>query len=551
MNSNDNTKENQKENPKEITNNSISNLSNLSNPFSKETQRKCKVFLNDLLTNSGIVIDKHEKFVFSKNIDYIITKDLELKKEVNFLLQRKFLIKNEIVVNEMINKLNSSEWKDHDLVQNFKPEIGIQVKQRYEPINEIEKLNGEKGAKTYTIDEGHISLIFVWSIYSQICKKQLKHINEIYSKNPNWEAEVKFISINIDSASRQSANKLVNSLNLHNMDHYFVDIAKFPNHQLNYMIKICNPVTLIINSEGCIDFAGSVFEIDLKEKIKNVLNRSNLKNDLSLFQITNCIEKKNLKTFIKNLETRINIIRDKELFVAPHLFNLLLRIKKVYNVGNLNCQNYQAELTYHLNVNDEMEVEKNLFRGLEVLKNLQIACNYVNTMVIELAGTTCKICDDNLYDNPHYYCLFCDLYYCKNCGNQISNVFKPEHLHNHFLIYLRPSNLYFANYVLDYVEEIDNTPDFKYFNDNTVSKDFIQLYSNHFHTKCDGCMSFPIKTVRWKCLNCMFKNLCNDCLMMCENKFLFSEEIYQRLKSVGCDPICHVFQKIVFDGFMM
>ena len=178
MNSNDNTKENQKENPKEITNNSISNLSNLSNPFSKETQRKCKVFLNDLLTNSGIVIDKHEKFVFSKNIDYIITKDLELKKEVNFLLQRKFLIKNEIVVNEMINKLNSSEWKDHDLVQNFKPEIGIQVKQRYEPINEIEKLNGEKGAKTYTIDEGHISLIFVWSIYSQICKKQLKHIKD-------------------------------------------------------------------------------------------------------------------------------------------------------------------------------------------------------------------------------------------------------------------------------------------------------------------------------------------------------------------------------------
>jgi len=521
--------------------------------ISKESQKKCKVFINDLLNNSGIVPDKNEKFVFTKQSDYFITKDLEFKKEVNFIIERKFPLKNEIVINEIMTKLNTCEWKNHDLIQNFKPEIGIQTKQRYEPITEIEKLNGDKSSKTYTIDEGKIGLIYIWSIYWPVCKKQLKLIDDFCFSS--MESEDKFISINIDSNSRQSANKLLNSLNLNKntMEHFFVDLAKFPTHQLNYIIKECSPATMIINNEGCIDFLGSVFEIDLKEKIKSLQNR-HPRVEVVNNNITKELDKKNLKVFIKNLETRTKMIKDKKILLAPHLFNVFLRVKKTYLVPTLTVQSYQVELTYHFNQNDEYEIDKILFKGIHVLKNqnlIQVYANPVNTVEVILWATNCTNCGDDLHKKNHYYCQICELYWCLRCGNALSNMERPELLHKHFLFYLRPSNNYFSKYVLEYNQELDNDKDFKYFSDNIVSKEFVKLNRSHYHTKCDGCLIFPIKTVRWRCLNCIFKNLCNDCMTTCENHLTFSDEITQRLRLVGCDPLEHVFQKIVFDGFMM
>ena len=148
---------------------------------------------------------------------------------------------------------------------------------------------------------------------------------------------------------------------------------------------------------------------------------------------------------------------------------------------------------------------------------------------------------------------------CYECGNKKSDIHNnPDKIHEHNLILLRNSNKYFAKYILTYNLENTYEADFKYFNMNHFEKD-LNYYKTHYQVKCDGCLTFPIKTTRWKCCNCVFRNLCDKCFCSLtifsdkmdniDNYKEFNEEITRNLGKLGCDATEHVFMKILFDGY--
>ena len=86
---------------------------------------------------------------------------------------------------------------------------------------------------------------------------------------------------------------------------------------------------------------------------------------------------------------------------------------------------------------------------------------------------------------------------------------------------------------------------------NTKLLSYINDVKTHYQVKCEGCFAFPIRTTRWKCCNCLYKNVCDNCMEYVNHKISpYYESIMKNFESVGCDPIQHVFTKIIFDGFV-
>lgn len=163
-----------------------------------------------------------------------------------------------------------------------------------------------------------------------------------------------------------------------------------------------------------------------------------------------------------------------------------------------------------------------------------------------------------------YYCIFCNFNLCYECGNKLSDINYPDLNHKHFLILLRKTNKYFSRYILYHNFENDYNIDFKYYSFNHFPKDLKQ-FKIHFQVKCDGCLKFPISSIRWKCCNCVYKNLCNECfqiILFASNTILedkinnkqisndeYFQEIISKMHQLGCDPVHHVFMKILIDGY--
>ena len=123
-------------------------------------------------------------------------------------------------------------------------------------------------------------------------------------------------------------------------------------------------------------------------------------------------------------------------------------------------------------------------------------------------------------------------------------------MHKHFLFYLHFQNQLYTKYILAYNLENSHDSDFKYFFENVNTGNYNEI-KTHYQVKCDGCLSFPIKTYRWKCCNCIGKNICDTCKTRIETRAEgYYEKILWNVQHVGCDPIHHVFRKIIFDCFV-
>ena len=121
-------------------------------------------------------------------------------------------------------------------------------------------------------------------------------------------------------------------------------------------------------------------------------------------------------------------------------------------------------------------------------------------------------------------------------------------IHKHFLLYISTENRIFSKFILLYNIKTNHDLDFKYFYENSKTEKLIEIAS-HYMVKCDGCLQFPIRPIRWKCCNCVSKNICDKCrskILTRENGY---EDLLWNLHHGGCDPIQHVFMKILFDCF--
>jgi len=604
---------------------------------SRETLRECRQFINDLfVSNSG------EGMKFVERILYKLepkTSCFEIQR--HFLAEEAFSFKSGNLVKSINQKISESKWASNNLMRYFKPESVIQVGQKLDSLNDLEKLNVMGKNHKINIEEGKIYLIYIWSFYRSICKKQLSWLNALFQKK-NWENSASFITINMDK-NRQYAIKVIKLLECERfLEHYYIDLMKFPNHPL---IGVANkygyPTAILVNNDGIIELCGSIFEINLEEKIDSLLKRQRKKKDVIPLGVLNEEALNEIKFFCRNnLQKKVaHHINDVN---AYHLYGATIKIKYTYKTNknnnfiddNLRKKIYRecyGELDYFSHISD-INLFDDIFKSINNSRNnMKITRNIVETYEIPYIRTPiCSLCkkacidaysdffieenrikemnnnieladternenienDENKKENgnqenaidqnfkfmkkeyskisnsyddideeednekefnsmnyfAYYFCAKCNKIYCYKCGNEMTDIKILQKIHKHFMFYLTSNNRLYSKYILKFNADTSHDLDFRYFLGNAKTEKMGDI-AIHYMVKCDACLQFPIRTIRWKCCNCFSKNLCDKCKTKIENKDEGYEELLWNLSNTGCKPSQHVFMKILFDCF--
>jgi hypothetical protein len=119
-------------------------------------------------------------------------------------------------------------------------------------------LNGDVEYGFYKFEDGKIHVLYLWTIYKSLCKKQLKELNDLLFKN-GWERHVKFLSIYTDS-NKDYAMKMTKILNIHKMDNLYIDSLKKPNHPIfdviensaSQYLSLLIMIAILISSAHCL-----------------------------------------------------------------------------------------------------------------------------------------------------------------------------------------------------------------------------------------------------------------------------------------------------------
>jgi len=365
----------------------------------RETLRECRQFINDLfVSNSGEGMKFVERILYKlepKTSTFIVQR--------NFLAEEAFSYKSGNLVKSMNQKIAESKWVNNNLMRYFKPESVIQEGQKLDSLNDLEKLNVIGKSHKITIEEGKIYLIYIWSFYKPICKKQLSLLNSLLQKK-NWENSASFITINTDR-NRQYAIKLMKLLQCErHLENYYIDLIKFPNHPL---IEVANkygyPTSILVNSDGIIELCGSIFEINLEEKIDQLLKRQRKKKDVIPLGLLNNESLNQLKFYLKNNLQKI--VHDKINDVnAYHLYGATIKIKYIYKTNKNNNfiddeqrkkvpRECYGELDYFSHTSD-IHIFDAIFQEIINSKNnMKITRNLVDTYEIPYIRTPiCSLC---------------------------------------------------------------------------------------------------------------------------------------------------------------
>ena len=365
----------------------------------RETLRECRQFINDLfVSNSGEGMKFVERILYKlepKTSTFIVQR--------NFLAEEAFSYKSGNLVKSMNQKIAESKWVNNNLMRYFKPESVIQEGQKLDSLNDLEKLNVIGKSHKITIEEGKIYLIYIWSFYKPICKKQLSLLNSLLQKK-NWENSTSFITINTDR-NRQYAIKLMKLLQCErHLENYYIDLIKFPNHPL---IEVANkygyPTSILVNSDGIIELCGSIFEINLEEKIDQLLKRQRKKKDVIPLGLLNNESLNQLKFYLSNNLQKI--VHDKINDVnAYHLYGATIKIKYIYKTNKNNNfidnelrkkipRECYGELDYFSHTSD-IHIFDAIFQEIINSKNnMKITRNLVDTYEIPYIRTPiCSLC---------------------------------------------------------------------------------------------------------------------------------------------------------------
>ena len=315
--------------------------------------------------------------------------------------------------------------------------------------------------------------------------------NEYFNKN-----------INNNSCVLKSDNNNYSMLNMDLKHRCKTDI--YPKNRQDLAYNITNKNIKIINSNSI---------IDINTNSNNELKQSNFDmNNASYINTNN-------KEFIQN--------------------NLDDNFKNSFNKGLYNDKNCNSMLKINSKNNN-------------IIHNVNNINDIDNEYIEEEEDLSSTENDKNYYYKNQYYCIFCDKSYCENCANEVTDIYnKPYKVHNHFLLLLTDKNKGFAELILESNFLNKYGDEYKYFKSNNISK-ITEGSNKHFYSKCDSCKISPIMHIRWKCCNCIFRNVCDNCfsfLSSNNDNTDLSYEVRHNLKSLNCDLDTHVFMKIIYDGY--
>jgi len=442
----------------------------------REDIRECRQFINDLfVSNSGEGMKFVERILYKlepKTSTFIIQR--------NFLAEEAFSFKSGNLVKSINQKIRESKWATNNLMRYFKPESVIQEGQKLDSLNDLEKLNTIGKSHKINIEEGKIYLIYIWSFYKPICKKQLSWLNALIQRK-NWENSASFITINTDK-NRQYAIKLMKLLECERyLENYYIDLIKFPNHPLvDVANKYGYPTSILVNSDGIIELCGSLFEINLEEKIDKLLKRQRKKKDAIPIGVLNNDNLNTLKSFLKNnlqkiVNEKINDVN------AYHLYGATIKIKYIYKTNKNNNfldedlrkrihRECYSELDYFSHTSD-IHIFDSIFQEIINKKNnIKISRNLVDTYEIPYIRTPiCSLCKKACID------AYCDFFLEENktTENEEKNTLTKTNMEENELIKREYSKI--SNSYDEINEEDDNEKEFNSMN----------YFAYYFCSKCN------------------------------------------------------------------
>ena len=442
----------------------------------REDIRECRQFINDLfVSNSGEGMKFVERILYKlepKTSTFIIQR--------NFLAEEAFSFKSSNLVKSINQKIRESKWATNNLMRYFKPESVIQEGQKLDSLNDLEKLNTIGKSHKINIEEGKIYLIYIWSFYKPICKKQLSWLNALIQRK-NWENSASFITINTDK-NRQYAIKLMKLLECERyLENYYIDLIKFPNHPLvDVANKYGYPTSILVNSDGIIELCGSLFEINLEEKIDKLLKRQRKKKDAIPIGVLNNENLNTLKSFLKNnlqkiVNEKINDVN------AYHLYGATIKIKYIYKTNKNNNfldedlrkrihRECYSELDYFSHTSD-IHIFDSIFQEiLNKKNNIKISRNLVDTYEIPYIRTPiCSLCKKACID------AYCDFFLEENktTENEEKNTLTKTNMEENELIKREYSKI--SNSYDEINEEDDNEKEFNSMN----------YFAYYFCSKCN------------------------------------------------------------------
>ena len=442
----------------------------------REDIRECRQFINDLfVSNSGEGMKFVERILYKlepKTSTFIIQR--------NFLAEEAFSFKSSNLVKSINQKIRESKWATNNLMRYFKPESVIQEGQKLDCLNDLEKLNTIGKSHKINIEEGKIYLIYIWSFYKPICKKQLSWLNALIQRK-NWENSASFITINTDK-NRQYAIKLMKLLECERyLENYYIDLIKFPNHPLvDVANKYGYPTSILVNSDGIIELCGSLFEINLEEKIDKLLKRQRKKKDAIPIGVLNNENLNTLKSFLKNnlqkiVNEKINDVN------AYHLYGATIKIKYIYKTNKNNNfldedlrkrihRECYSELDYFSHTSD-IHIFDSIFQEiLNKKNNIKISRNLVDTYEIPYIRTPiCSLCKKACID------AYCDFFLEENktTENEEKNTLTKTNMEENELIKREYSKI--SNSYDEINEEDDNEKEFNSMN----------YFAYYFCSKCN------------------------------------------------------------------
>ena len=442
----------------------------------REDIRECRQFINDLfVSNSGEGMKFVERILYKlepKTSTFIIQR--------NFLAEEAFSFKSSNLVKSINQKIRESKWATNNLMRYFKPESVIQEGQKLDCLNDLEKLNTIGKSHKINIEEGKIYLIYIWSFYKPICKKQLSWLNALIQRK-NWENSASFITINTDK-NRLYAIKLMKLLECERyLENYYIDLIKFPNHPLvDVANKYGYPTSILVNSDGIIELCGSLFEINLEEKIDKLLKRQRKKKDAIPIGVLNNENLNTLKSFLKNnlqkiVNEKINDVN------AYHLYGATIKIKYIYKTNKNNNfldedlrkrihRECYSELDYFSHTSD-IHIFDSIFQEiLNKKNNIKISRNLVDTYEIPYIRTPiCSLCKKACID------AYCDFFLEENktTENEEKNTLTKTNMEENELIKREYSKI--SNSYDEINEEDDNEKEFNSMN----------YFAYYFCSKCN------------------------------------------------------------------
>ena len=443
----------------------------------REDIRECRQFINDLfVSNSGEGMKFVERILYKlepKTSTFIIQR--------NFLAEEAFSFKSGNLVKSINQTIRESKWANNNLMRYFKPESVIQEGQKLDSLNDLEKLNTIGKSHKINIEEGKIYLIYIWSIYKSVCKKQLSWLNALIQKK-NWENSASFITINTDK-NRQYAIKLMKLLECERyLENYYIDLIKFPNHPLvDVANKYGYPTSILVNSDGIIELCGSLFEINLEEKIDKLLKRQRKKKDSIRIGVLNNDNLNALKFFLKNnlqkiVNEKINDVN------AYHLYGATIKIKYIYKTNKNNNfldedlrkrihRECYSELDYFSHTSDIHIFDSIFHEILNIKNNIKISRNLVDTYEIPYIRTPiCSLCKKACID------AYCDFFLEENkttSENEEKNNITKTNIEENELIKREYSKI--SNSYDEINEEDDNEKEFNSMN----------YFAYYFCSKCN------------------------------------------------------------------